>query len=92
MGIIEYLTSPQTLTSLAIALWWIWASYKVLEKRVENNEKDIKDMKKEIKDVKENQSTQMEDIKARMASIDIKVNEVSVNVAWVMDLLKKWNK
>ena len=92
MDFITYITSPQTLISLAIALAWIWGSYKVLEKRVDTHESKICELDKKLEDVKQNQSTQMEDIKSRMASIDMKVNEVSINVAWVMDLLKKRQK
>lgn len=52
MEFLEYLTSPQTLISIAIALAWIWAWYKVLEHRVEQNEKDIKEIKSRHLDVK----------------------------------------
>lgn len=52
MDFLEYLTSPQTIISVAIALGWIWAWYKVLEHRVEQNEKDIKEIKSWHLDVK----------------------------------------
>ena len=90
--VLEYILNPQTFISLGIAIAWFRAWYKVLEHRVANNEKDIKEMQTDIKNIKDNQSAQMEDIKSRMASIDIKVNEVSINVARVMDLLKKRQK
>ena len=46
-------------------------------------------MKKEVKDLKEDTATSIEDIKTKMASIDVSIKELSINVAWIIDLFKK---
>lgn len=47
-GIIEYISSPETIVTFAVFVFWLWATWSSLNWRIKTMEKQIEEMERKL--------------------------------------------
>ena len=80
-GLINYITSPETIITFVVFVFWLWATWSSLNGRIKQLEKENEELRAEIKEIQRKLD--------ELGKIQQILSHMQADIDWIKNTMKK---
>lgn len=80
-GLINYITSPETIITSVVFVFWLWATWSSLNGRIKQLEKENEELRAEIKEIQRKLD--------ELGKIQQILSHMQADIDWIKNSMKK---